>query len=74
MYLENEYKPPIDAVKFGKAGPNGDRYVYSYTRHAYLNRQYWFRQVGAGILLNELKNWIMRKKHEPNTQGGGGCC
>ena len=52
MYLENEYKPPIDAVKFGTAGPNGDRYVYSYTRHAYLNRQYWFRQVEAGILLN----------------------
>lgn len=47
-----EYKPPIDAVKFGTAGPNGDRYVYSYTRHAYLNRQYWFRQVEAGILLN----------------------
>lgn len=43
MYLKNEHRPPIDTIKFGKAGLNGDRYVYSYSRHAYLNRQYWFR-------------------------------
>lgn len=68
IYLENEHKLPIDTGKFGKAGPNRDRYVYSYSRHVYLNRQYWFRQVGADILLNEVKDWT-KQKEQQETDG-----
>lgn len=67
MYLKNEHKPPIDTIKFGKAGPNGDRYVYSYSRHAYLSRQYWFRQVGPDILLNDVKDWITQKTQQARS-------
>lgn len=64
MYLKNEHHRPIDTIKFGKVTPNGERHVYSYSRHSNLNRQYWFRQVGASILLNEVEGWISQKKQQ----------
>lgn len=67
MYLKNEHDPPIDTIKFGKITPNGDRYVYSYSRHSYLNRQYWFCQVGPNNLLNEVEKWISQKKQQTKT-------
>ena len=40
MWLENDHNPPIDTIKFEKVGSNGEKVIYTYSRHAYLNRQY----------------------------------
>lgn len=55
---QNEHDPPIDTIKFGKIGLNGDHCVYPYSHHAYLNRKYWFQQVEANTLLDAVKDWI----------------
>jgi hypothetical protein len=62
IWLRNKNPPPIDTIKFGKMGPQNDKPLYTYSRHAYLNRNYWWKQVGKHELLEKVNNWIAEKK------------
>lgn len=62
IWLRNENSPAIDVVKFGKFGTNGSKALYTYSRHAFLNRQYWWTQVGAHELLEKVQSWIVEKQ------------
>lgn len=67
VHLRNDSSPPIDAIKFGKLGPNGDKALYTYSRQTYLNRQYWWTQVAPHELLVRVLGWIedKQRKAEP---------
>lgn len=66
MWLKNVHKPPIDTIKFGKFSPNKDKYVYSYSRRAFITRRHWFKQIRPEMLL---KCWISQKKQEARDYG-----
>ncbi|KAN0081995.1 hypothetical protein V8E54_003293 [Elaphomyces granulatus] len=60
IWLRNEKSPPIDVIKFGKMG-NKSKALYTYSRHAYLNREYWWEQIGRHELLEKVEKWIVDK-------------
>lgn len=64
MWLQNENSPPITTIKFGKLGPNNDKALYTYSRHQFVNRQYWWTQVAHHQLLEKVQNWISVKKQQ----------
>ncbi|KKK26856.1 hypothetical protein ARAM_003456 [Aspergillus rambellii] len=63
-WLRNTFSPPIDVIKFGKLGPNGHKALYTYSRFAYVNRQYWWTQVGVHELLGRVETWIREKQQQ----------
>lgn len=63
-YLRNEFNPSIDAIKFGELGPNGDKALYTYSRHAYLNREYWWTQIAPNELSRRMLEWIADKQRD----------
>ena len=68
VFLRNEFSPPIDVIKFGKLGPNGDKALYTYSRHTYLNREYWWTQVAPHELLGKVLGWIADKQKDAEPQ------
>lgn len=61
-WLRNENNPPIDVIKFGKLGL--DRSLYTYSRQAFLNHEYWWTQIGAHELWEKVQTWISEKKQQ----------
>lgn len=64
MWLQNEHTPPISTIKFGKLGPEKDKALYTYSRHTFVNRQYWWTQVAQHQLFEKVQNWIADKKQQ----------
>lgn len=64
IYLKNDHKPSSDVIKFGKYGDDGSKSLYTYSRHAFMSRQYWWTQVGVHELLSKVEEWIKDKEQK----------